>query len=181
MHAIKFIENGKSLLKFYIKETASGMIKRAVKDAEEAIFALTGVTPETIIVKNFDNIENGIIVAKFSDGFENEFSSDQTFLIDSDGFAIRKKENNIYVLSCCDRGAFYGVHDLLEKNADIIWARGAEEYSLEVLSTDKLSLNTYDYVEKSPFKTRVWNTCGIGTLGIDHGDGGTAKCLGRNK
>ena len=181
-NGLKFIENGKSLLKFCIKEQASEIIERAVLDIIEASKLITGIKAEIERVKTFDNINDAIVVATFSDGqFEAEFKDDFEFLKDTDGFAIRRKGNVIYVLADCDRGAFYGLHDLLEKNADVIWARGAKEYSLEFLPSREICLSTINYREKSPFKVRVWNTCGHGTDDVDHGDKGTAMCLGRNK
>lgn len=180
---MNFIENGKSNLSFCIKEGASVIINRAALDLIDAIQAISDVKVGLEKVKTFDGVQNKIVIALFSDDatFEKEFKKEYDYTLGTDGFAVMQKANNVYVLGHCDSGAFYGAHDMLEKNADVIWARGAEEYALETLPSDEISLNVINYCEKSPFRVRVWNTCGTGTANVDHGDKGTAMCLGRNK
>ncbi|MBR2449021.1 MAG: DUF4838 domain-containing protein [Clostridia bacterium] len=182
MHGQRLIEKGKSFFKFYIKNDCSGIVKTAAADVADGIRRITGVLPETQKVDDFDKVKGGIILAKFSDGdFADKFKSEYDYLKDSDGFTVKSVDGNVYVLSHCDAGVFYGLHDFLEKNADIIWARGAYDYAVETLPSESIILNVCDYTEKSPFKVRVWNTCGTGTDGVDHGDTGMAQYLGRNK
>ncbi|MBQ7236183.1 MAG: hypothetical protein IJX03_03375, partial [Clostridia bacterium] len=182
MHGQRLIEKGKSFFKFYIKNDCSGIVKTAAADVADGIRRITGVLPETQKVDDFDKVKGGIILAKFSDGdFADKFRSEYDYLKDSDGFTVKSVDGNVYVLSHCDAGVFYGLHDFLEKNADIIWARGAYDYAVETLPSESIILNVCDYTEKSPFKVRVWNTCGTGTDGVDHGDTGMAQYLGRNK
>ncbi|MBE5754126.1 MAG: DUF4838 domain-containing protein [Clostridiales bacterium] len=182
MSNLKFISNGKSLLNFYIKDDASAIVNRAALDIIEAAFLATGVKSELFRVNDLAKVENGIIIAHFSDSdYAQTFKKEYDYTLGTDGFAVMEKDGNVIILGHNDFGASYGAHDFLEKNSDIIWARGAEEYSIEYLPMSEISATVINYCEKSPFKVRVWNTCGYGTDNVNHGDKGTAICLARNK
>ena len=121
---MEFIKDGKSLLKLCIKEDASIILYNAVKDIADASEKITGVRPEIIKVKTIKEAKSAIIVALFSDeNLKEDFKEDYEYIKGTDGFAIREKDGNLYVLGDCNRGASYGAHDLMERNADVIWAR----------------------------------------------------------
>ncbi len=110
----------------------------------------------------------------------------QTQLQDSDGFAVLKIQKEIWILAHCERGIYYGVHDFIEKNFPITYARGAKEYALEYLPVERkgaeeIEISVFDYWEKSSFAIRVWNMCGVGTEGKEHSDLGSAAYYARNK
>ena len=180
---MKVISKKKPLLNFCVKTGCSDIIRTAVEDVNDAIEKITGVRLGVVETENLKSVDGCIIPALFSDndGFNKWFKKESQYLLGSDGFAVKPFAGNLYVLSHCESGVFYGMHDLLEKNADVIWARGAYDYQTEVLENNNLTFKNYDYAEKSPFVIRVWNTCGTGTDGVDHGDTGMAKHLGRNK
>ena len=114
MNGYRLIEKGKSYFKFYIKDDCSGIVKTAAADVADGIRRITGVLPETQKVDGFDKVNGGIILAKFSDGnFADKFKSEYDYLNGSDGFTVKNVDGNIYVLSHCDAGVFYGLHDLL--------------------------------------------------------------------
>ncbi len=175
-------ENGKTV--FYVKSDCPKIIETAAADVADGVFRITGNRPETVKTDDFESVGTGVILARFCDDerLAKRYEKDAEYLNGTDGFAVRcDGGGKIYVLSHCGAGVFYGVHDLLEKNADIIWARGAYDYAVETLPADNVNFSVCDYAEKSPFKVRVWNTCGEGTDGVDHGDTGIARYLGRNK
>ncbi len=177
-----WVDNGKNLLNFYVKRNCGDVISWGVKDVANGIEKISGASTQIEYCDTFEHVRKGIVVACFNDErFAKDFVKDYETLMGTDGFCVRKLGEVIYVLSFTPAGASYGVHDLLEKNADIVWCRGAIEYEVEVLPSKNIYVSYYDYLEKSPFRVRVWNPCGNGTNGRDHEDDGTARYLGRNK
>lgn len=175
------VKDGKSIFSFYILDGASKIINRAALDLVEAIEKISGAKVKIDKVKSFKGVKNGVILAKFSDGFENEYKKEYEYTFGTDGFAVKEKDGNIYILAHCDSGVFYGAHDFLEKNAPIVWTRGAYEYMVETLKTSTISATVTDFCEKSPFNVRVMNTIGYGTDNVFHGDTGITMTEGRNK
>ncbi|WP_171634098.1 DUF4838 domain-containing protein [Paenibacillus plantarum] len=108
------------------------------------------------------------------------YATDLDFLKDSDGFAIRKAGNKIYILGAEPKGVLNGVYDFLEKNADIFWTRSTELGTLyEPKST--IEVTEVNYREKSPFAVRGWHLTGTGENGDIHSDLETEKLMARNK
>lgn len=108
------------------------------------------------------------------------FPQDYQYLLGSDGFAIRRKGEKIYIFSHKPEGVYYGVHSFLEENAGIIWTRGKRGFEQLYRENKNIKLKKADYCEKSPFKIRGWHTCGLGEEGM-HLDTATMKYLGKNK
>ena len=183
MNKMLWVKNGENLWTFYAKKDCGKVVNWAIKDIAEGIEKISGATSEVIYIEKLSAVKHGIIVARFEDDEEikNLFVQDFKELLGTDGFCVRRKENIIYVLSHSEQGVSFGLHDFLEKNADIVWCRGALEYEVETLPSKDIYLNVCDYLEVSPFRIRIWNPCGIGTNGQDHEDDGTARYLGRNK
>ncbi|MBP1988724.1 DUF4838 domain-containing protein [Paenibacillus eucommiae] len=110
----------------------------------------------------------------------NLFPDDIAYLQHSDGYAIRKSGNRIYILGTEPKGVLNGVYDFLEKNAGVLWTRSTDIGTLyDPLTT--IEATKVDYVEKSPFKVRGWNLTGYGANGEYHEDPGTEAMMARNK
>ncbi len=92
--------------------------------------------------------------------FLEEFPEDKTFLGDWDGYAVRRKDGCIYIVSPQPRGCLYGVYDFLERNSDIIWARPDEECGTIYSRTKTFKVREADFVEKPVFRLRGWWFCG---------------------
>ncbi|MBQ4290780.1 MAG: DUF4838 domain-containing protein [Clostridia bacterium] len=93
----------------------------------------------------------------------------------SDGFAIRKLGDSIYVFGNTSRGAMNGVYDLIEENLGVLWIRADENKGLVYNPLEEAVLSQVDYREKSPFEYRGWVLCG------PHLDTTTELMLSRNK
>ncbi|WP_010275491.1 DUF4838 domain-containing protein [Paenibacillus senegalensis] len=101
-------------------------------------------------------------------------------LKDSDGFAIHRSGNRVYILGDDPRGVLNGVYDFLEENAGVLWTRASEKGTLyEPL--ENIALMKTDYWEKSPLKVRGWLTAGVSVDGEAHSDYATEVMLARNK
>ncbi|MBP1988532.1 DUF4838 domain-containing protein [Paenibacillus eucommiae] len=137
----------------------------------------------TILSSDSDDSDRIQIILGTADSYPEllgSYAADLDFLKDSDGFAVRKAGNRIYILAAEPKGVLNGVYDFLEKNADIFWTRSVESGTLyEPQSTIKAS--KVDYREKSPFAVRGWHLTGVGANKDPHSDLETEKLMARNK
>lgn len=181
-----FLATKKESLHFYITSNADIAVKTAAQETAVYVNKITGVTPLIKQSENFADVLSGVCFALFSEtesllARNKKAQAYQTQLLNTDGFAVVLDNATIYVLSHTPSGVYYGAHDFLEKNADIVWGRGAKEYDADYLPSEEIEICCYDYAEASPFAVRVWNACGKGSEGKDHLDDGTAKYYAKNK
>lgn len=162
------VKKGKISLDVYLSDGADETVRQAAEEYVTAVEALTGARPRIASVGSFEKIAEGVVLQK----------TDRE--IPNDGFSVQKEGDVVYIRSATSRGIFYGVHDLLEKNAEIVWGRGDAELAVDRIPCEEIELSHYDYEESSPFRIRAWNTCGQGNKG-DHKDDGTALYLAKNK
>lgn len=133
--------------------------------------SLEEIVSPAIILATFENIPS----------LKEILSEDYQYLYDSDGFSIRQINNNIFITSHMPEGLHYGLHSLLEENAEIIWPRGVKPLDVEYIKKDLITLDKINYMQKSPFKYRGWNACGYGSEGLSRYDQDTSRYFGRNK
>ena len=120
--------------------------KRAAAELEKYISLLAEKTPDIrfrIGVKYLD-----------------EFKEDKALLEEWDGYAVRRKDGFIYIVSPKPRGCLFGVYDFLERNSDIIWARPDEECGTIYTRRETFDIRKADFVEKPKFQMRGWWFCG---------------------
>ena len=87
------------------------------------------------------------------------FPEDKAALAGSDGFAVRRRDNAIYIMSPEPRGCIYGVHAFLERNSDIIFPRPDSEPVFTRVK--KLAIREADFRERPVFdQRRGWWICG---------------------
>ena len=96
----------------------------------------------------------------------------------SDGFAIQKVDNTVYIFGTEDRGTLNGVYDFIEYNADVLWYRAGKVAYQE---NPTIQLKKYDCCEKSPFSVRGWNAVGMGDTGLNNVDTDFDTQQSRNK
>ena len=89
-----------------------------------------------------------------------EFPDDKAMLGDWDGYAVRRKDGFIYIVSPQPRGCLFAVYDFLERNSDIIWARPDEECGTIYSRAKTFEVREADFVEKPVFQMRGWWFCG---------------------
>lgn len=111
-----------------------------------------------------------------------QFGDDLAYLQNSDGFAIRKVGNRIYIIGTEDKGVLNGVYDFLEENAGVLWTRSSTtDIGTLYDELDTINVEKINYREKSPFQLRGWNLTGYGANGEYHEDPGTESMMARNK
>ena len=147
---------------------------------KKSITLLTGAEVPSKEITLINEAKNGVVFATFSVLPEGLFTEEKQFLLGTDGFAVRTMGNVLYVVSHTPGGVFFGAHDLLEKNAEIIWTRAKRGEECSYIPCESLVLKEYDYVDKPDFISRGWNTCGDGEEGHHH-DLGTMICFAKNK
>ena len=87
------------------------------------------------------------------------FPEDKAALEGSDGFAVRRRDGTIYVMSPEPRGCIYGVYALIERNSDFIFPRPDSEPVFT--RVPKLELREADFRERPAFdQLRGWWICG---------------------
>jgi hypothetical protein len=89
-----------------------------------------------------------------------DFPDDREFLGSTDGFAVRRKGDDVYIVSPKERGVLYGVYAFLERNSDIVWARGDEPMEAVFSRTDEFAVKDADFRERPVFTLRGWWNCG---------------------
>ena len=91
--------------------------------------------------------------------FAKEFPEDAKWIGDSDGFAVRRKGDDVYIFANRPRGVLYGVYAFLERNSDLIFARPDPELGTIFTRTKDFVINDADFREKPAFEMRSWWLC----------------------
>lgn len=174
-------ENGSAAADIYISSTASELEVFAVKEFKDTIEKVSGAPVEQTADLTSETLHIVLGTPDSLPEITGLFQEDLDYLADSDGFAIRKTGNRIYIIGTEAKGVLNGVYDFLEENAGILWTRGVEELGTLYDFQPTISIIKVDYREKSPFDLRGWNACGQGSNGVHHVDAGTRYMEGRNK
>ena len=164
------------------RETAL-QIKQAAQELVDGVRLISGAElPVLDSPKKIVETDVAIILSTFGENLtlRSLFPEDYDYLLDSDGFAVRRKGNQIYIFSHQAEGVYYGVHSFLEENAEIIWTRGKRGEEQLYRERKSIKIKKCDYREKSPFKLRGWHACGKGEQGLFL-DTATMKMFGKNK
>ncbi len=96
----------------------------------------------------------------------------------SDGFAVQKRDQTVYIFGTEDKGTLNGVYDFIEYNAGVLWHRAGQVAYQE---NENIPLKKYNYYEKSPFSVRGWNSIGTGAEGVQNFDRAFHTQQTRNK
>ncbi len=164
--------------------TLLGADARIEKNVSETKTILEKITEQNFTVAKVnraDDVMDGILFSTFDAlSLTDEIKEYKDKLNDTDGYAVLQVGKAVYVLSHTVSGVIYGIYGFLEENFQVVFARGANEYPFDYISSP-FEIKKYNYLEKSPFRFRVWNMCGTGSTGEGHVDDGTAKYYGKNK
>ncbi|QDU93450.1 DUF4838 domain-containing protein [Lignipirellula cremea] len=89
-----------------------------------------------------------------------DYEDDLKFLAGSDGYAVRRQGNAIYLFSAHPRGLLFGVCAFLEKNTDIIWPRPHADFAAIFSKTPNLEFPQADFRSRPAFAIRELNFLG---------------------
>ncbi len=103
------------------------------------------------------------------------FPDDARRIGKTDGFAIRRRGDDLYLFGTKPRASVYAVASLLEENTDLIWARPSEDFGTVFTQRPTLALDKTDILDIPAFEYHGWNVVAI------RGDWPTAKWVVRNR
>ncbi len=89
-----------------------------------------------------------------------KYKKDLQYLKDSDGYAVRRDGDNIYIFGANPRGSLFGVYALLERNSDIIWPRPNPEMDAVFSKQLGLKFAQTDFRSRPVFKVRILQFAG---------------------
>ena len=92
--------------------------------------------------------------------FAGSFTADLKALKGTDGFAIRNKKGDMYIFSDRPRATLYGVYAFLERNSDLIFARGNDKMGTIYTPGKRFAPEKYNWRDIPVFKVRGWWICG---------------------
>lgn len=84
-----------------------------------------------------------------------KYRTDLEKLAGNDGYAVRTAGRNVYLFASTPAGVVNGVHRLIYKNSDLIWARPFNECAVYTQLKD-FSLTQTDYIDIPEFILRGW-------------------------
>lgn len=87
---------------------------------------------------------------------EKSFPEDAKWLGDSQGFAVREKDGDLYVFGGMGAGALFGCYDLLERATDIIWPCREEGFDRIFTPTKDLAIRKTNYRQKPTIARRTF-------------------------
>ena len=127
-------------------EFAAGQLRYWAKEITGAELPLTTVAQE----RNPPRVFVGRALA------EKAFPEDAAWLGESQGFAIREKDGDLYVFGGTGAGALFGCYDLLERATDIIWPCREEGFDRIFTPTKDLVVRRTNYREKPTIARRTF-------------------------
>ncbi|QDS93999.1 hypothetical protein FF011L_27760 [Roseimaritima multifibrata] len=83
-----------------------------------------------------------------------DFEEDKAFLKGTDGYAVRRVGNNIFLFGVQPRGMLFGVYAFLERNSDIIWPRPLPEFAAIFSKNPELVFDNTNFRSRPAFKIR---------------------------
>jgi len=124
--------------------------EHAARELQHWMAAITGKVPALLAEPSKGDARKIFLGRAFAD----LFSEDLKALQGSDGFAVRTKDENIFVFGEHPRGTCFGVYALLERNTDIIWPRPNPGFSAIFSQTPNLSLDDANFLSRPAFRDR---------------------------
>ena len=85
-----------------------------------------------------------------------DFPQDTQAIGETDGYAVRPTANGLTLFANVPGGLLRGVHRLLYRNTDIIWARPNRDFGTVFTKNPNLSFTQFDYIDIPAFIQRGW-------------------------
>ena len=113
-------------------------------------------------------------------GIPGRFPDDVSRLQGNDGYAVHTVEGDVYLFASVPKGVLNGVHKLLFKNTDLIWARPNPDFGTIYSRDPNLSFAKTDGVDVPVYVLRGWQTRGEASelWQVRNGTNWTAKMTG---
>ncbi|QDU96994.1 DUF4838 domain-containing protein [Lignipirellula cremea] len=148
--AATLVRDGKPQGEFVLADPPAPAEQYAVDDVCHWIEQITGAQVPVLTTASEQKNVKVFVGASFA----GEFVDDLKKLAGNDGFAVRRRGENVYVFGSRPRGTLYGLYSLLEKNTDLIFARPHEEFGTVFGKTPNLELTETDFIDIPVFLNR---------------------------
>ncbi|MGB2820176.1 MAG: DUF4838 domain-containing protein, partial [Phycisphaerae bacterium] len=148
--AASLVESGKPTGEFVVRNAPAPAESFAAKDVCHWIERITGAK---VPILNEPSKQANVKVF-VGTAFAGDFKADLAMLKGNDGFAVRRKGNNVYVFGSRPRGTLYGLYAFLERNTDLIFARPHDEFGTVHGQTTDLVLRETDFIDIPVFLNR---------------------------
>jgi uncharacterized protein DUF4838 len=149
--------NGKPLVEVVIDDTNVEAMKTTVTELKRWIKEISGASLKVSKVGGETN--SPIIRLSFLPDTLDLFPKDREKLKNNDGYAVRLKDNVLYIIGTSPKGVMNGVFRSLTANTGIIWARPAKGGTFFKKNPDIVFTKT-DYIEIPAFSWRGWMITG---------------------
>ncbi len=158
---LPLVESGKAVGEIVIPADASPVEKFAASELRHWIKEITGA--ELAITDGSSSGANHKVLLGKS--FAGEFQDALTTLNDSDGYAWRRKGNEVYIFGASDKGTLNGIFRFIEANSDLIWAR--PRFTV-FTKKDDFIVKTEDVTDRPASRERGWIMTMAGQTPEDH-------------
>ncbi|QEG42594.1 DUF4838 domain-containing protein [Roseimaritima ulvae] len=148
--ASPLVKDGKPIGEFVLPAEATGAESFAANDVCGWIQKITGAEVP-IVSKPSEQANTKVFVGT---AFANVFPDDLKRLQGNDGFAVRRRGDNVYVFGSRPRGTLYGLYALLEKNSDLIFARPHADFGTVHGQSPDFELTETDFIDIPVFLNR---------------------------
>ena len=138
------VQKGQPVGEFVLSPDASRPEVFAATDVRSWIEQMTGAKVPVLSAPSDQKNTKVFVGRSFAEPL---FRDDLAKLASNDGFAIRKKDGNVYVFGSRPRATMYGVFSLLERNSDIIWARPNKQFGTVFGKHEDLVFNDADVLD----------------------------------
>lgn len=88
------------------------------------------------------------------------FPEDRAWIGETDGFAVRRRGDEVCIFANRPAGVLYGVYAFLERNSDLVFVRPDPEAGVVFTRTKKFEARDADFRERPVFLVRGWTLCG---------------------
>ncbi len=156
MHANTLVEAKQPKAEIIIPADAHRVEKFAANELQTWLEKITGAQLP-ISERNASNPELPVKIY-LGKSFAGEFAKDLQELGTTDGYAVRTRNNNIYIFGNIPKGTLNGVYGFLDRNTDLIWAR-PQEFGIIYTQMDALAVKQGDWLDKPRSLERGWQIC----------------------
>ncbi|MBR4125190.1 MAG: DUF4838 domain-containing protein, partial [Victivallales bacterium] len=148
-------EGGKPVAEILLDADADVTLRHAAVELQHWLKEITGA--ELLIAKQPGEMPRRIHLT-VSPEILALFPADAKRLQSTEGYAVRRKDDDLCLFGATSKGVRNGVYRLLRRNTDIIWLRPDEELGTLFTPTPTLSLVDIDHIDVPVFGLRGWKT-----------------------
>lgn len=146
-------KEGKPVSAVVISDNAPAPVKTA---AREFVYWVKQISGADLPVRNTPGAAHNQIVFSCAPDVLTKFPADAAKIKGTDGFAVRRHGNTLYVIGAEPKGVLNGALRLLFRNTDIIWARPAEEFGTLYSEQATIAFTQTDFLDIPKLRMRGW-------------------------